>query len=146
MSLYLWLNRASMMNLQKLDLQAGWEAFTLSISYINKCIKKHCVAGSLKFDVCPVIYVCNSVYELYRSVSYAILLLYDVDCSRIYAYPRDLVYSTRFILYFVYYILYYYIIYRHDIRMCAWGQTDKSLKPSGHAKERAPRRDYTTVI
>lgn len=26
-------------------------------------------------------------------------------------------------------------------------QTDKSLKPSGHAEERtAPRRDYTTVI
>lgn len=50
-----------------------------------------------------------------------------------YTYPCDYVYSTQY--------------YWHDIiSECAVRcQTDKSLKPSGHAEKRTPRRDYTTV-
>jgi hypothetical protein len=59
--------------------------------------------------------------------------------------------NTSVCMYFVKYIYLYDFVYSthyywQDISECAGRcQTDKSLKPSGHAEEWAPRRDYTTV-
>lgn len=126
MSLYFWLNRASMMNLQKLDLQAGWEAFTLSISYINKCIKKHSVAGSLKFDVCPIMYVC-SVHLHIRVIPLHVVRDIIIIIIIIWCRPlSNICLSTRFslfnALYIIFCILYIILLYYIDtISECARG-------------------------
>jgi len=61
------------------------------------------------------------IYELFRYMPYddiIIIIIIIIWCRpRPYAYPRDLVYSTRFTLYFVYYIL----LYIDTISECASG-------------------------